>query len=80
MNFSAYKCWSYSADSFDILQAMFQMNFFSQVQKCQEKWYVTFHDTSIHLPSFCSLIALKNNANNEQKEGKLSTGNLLSSE
>ena len=41
---------------------------------------VTFCDTSIDLPFFCSLIALEKNEINEQKEGKLSTGNLGSSE
>ena len=28
MNFNAYKCWSHTANLFDILQAMFQINFF----------------------------------------------------
>ena len=63
-----------------MLQDMVCRIFFFNTKVSGEVACVTSVDTSIDLPFFCSLIALEKNGINKQKEGKLSTGNLLFSE
>ena len=57
-------------------KAIFELKKFFQVQKCQEKYYATFSDTSIdNFTAIMLVITLKNNGKNDLKALKLSTYN-----